>query len=209
MQLAALCVLCFAAVFLAHPAAGGGQLPHSDAFSEVNITYTITTTDKIYEALDDARAKNFWRIALALPPDTLTITQPIRISTRTVLLGSDLSSDHGAPTSVLQCGPNGTGLLVLDGPELTLRGVQLQGCSRPGLVATPGSNATITITDSVFSSFTRQLVRKRGAWGLGLGTYHVFHYAPVLLPAPAYHTHAVHMRVLCISAAFYISNRYA
>lgn len=153
----------------------------------MNITYTITATEDIYEALDDARAKNFLRIALALPSDTLTITQPIRISTKTVLLGSGLSPENGAPASILQCGSSGTGLLVLDGPELTLRGVQLQGCSRPGLVATLGSNASITITDSVFSSFTRQLVRGRG---LGAPDWRRFmcvpaHYATCMHHVPA------------------------
>ncbi len=163
MQLAAVCILCFAAALLCHPAAGQGGVGHvgkENNFSDVNTTYIISAVDDIYAALENARVANFWRVALALPAYVLTVTEPIRITTRTVLIGSETQNE--TPTSVLQCGPTGGGLLVLDGPELSVSGVQLQGCTRPGLVATAGSNATITITDSVFTRFTRQLVRKGG-----------------------------------------------
>lgn len=117
-------------------------------------TITVSNETELYEAVISSLA--YGSVAIILPPRTLTLTKPLEILTPTVLLGN--STFNNEPISILRCGVDGISLLALEGSALVLNGVRLEGCTRPGILISQGSNASITIVNSMFYNFSRMLV---------------------------------------------------
>ncbi len=117
-------------------------------------TFYISTETQLYEAVLASSA--YSGITIVLPPLALTLDRPLQLLTPTAIHGN--ASFDNDPVSILRCGVEGMSLLALEGSSLVVRGVQLESCTRPGILIKSGSNATITVQNCRFLNFTRRLV---------------------------------------------------
>ncbi|GFR42167.1 hypothetical protein Agub_g2905 [Astrephomene gubernaculifera] len=125
----------------------------------VQASFVITDEQSLHSAIEEATTRNVQNLELQLPPATLSLTRALHVSIGLVLQGASLAEPGTSPRSILKCTSSEMSLIVLSSRSagLTISGVHLEGCMRPGLLVSYGSKADIVITDSVFSNFHRVL----------------------------------------------------
>jgi hypothetical protein len=121
------------------------------------VTVTVASEADLVRALASAGAAG---VTVLLPASAIALNAPLALPAVPVVFQGQTGASL---SSALQCA-NATSLLLASTGPLTINRVALRGCSGPGLVLPASGASAVTISDSLFTGFTRSVVRM-APWG--------------------------------------------